>query len=41
MIEPQKLDYVSSDYDPPAIIAKFYDQDRTIEFPVQKVQDDR
>ncbi|XP_044261128.1 transcription-associated protein 1 [Tribolium madens] len=37
MIEPQKLDYVSSDYDPPAIIAKFYDQDKTIEFPVQKI----
>ena len=37
MIEPQKLDYISSDYDPPAIIAKFHDQDKTIEFPVQKV----
>lgn len=37
MIEPQKLDYVSSDYDPPAIVAKFVDQDRAIDFPVQRV----
>jgi hypothetical protein len=38
MIEPQKLDYVSSDFDPPAIIAKFHEQNKTIEFPVQKVR---
>ncbi|XP_049825027.1 transcription-associated protein 1 isoform X2 [Aethina tumida] len=37
MIEPQKLDYVASDYDPPAIIAQFHDQEQAIEFPVQKI----
>lgn len=37
MIEPQKLDYVSSDFDPPAILARFHDQDYAIEFPVSKV----
>lgn len=37
MIEPQKLEYVTTDYDPPAIIAHFHDQKQSIEFPVQKV----
>lgn len=37
MIEPQKLDYVSSDFDPPAILSRFRDQDDPIEFPVSKV----
>lgn len=37
MIEPQKLDYVSSDYDPPSILARFRDQNEPIEFPVVKV----
>lgn len=37
MIEPQKLDYVSTDYDPPSIIAYFQDQVNSIEFPVEKV----
>ncbi|KAF5284945.1 hypothetical protein FQA39_LY16900 [Lamprigera yunnana] len=37
MIEPQKLDYMTSDYDPPAIIAIFHDQQHAIEFPVEKV----
>lgn len=37
MIEPQKLDYVASDFDPPAILAKFSDQEEPIEFPVSKV----
>lgn len=37
MIEPQKLDYVSSDFDPPAILAKFLDQEYPIQFPVSKV----
>lgn len=37
MIEPQRLDYVSSDYDPPAIVAKFAEQEHVIEFPVQKI----
>lgn len=38
MIEPQKLDYICSDFDPPAIIANFHDQDKPVEFPVQKVR---
>lgn len=37
MIEPQKLEYVTTDYDPPAIIAHFQDQQQSIEFPVHKV----
>ncbi|CAH0549746.1 unnamed protein product, partial [Brassicogethes aeneus] len=37
MIEAQRLEYISSDYDPPAILAKFEERDQTIEFPVQKV----
>ncbi|KAG5864322.1 hypothetical protein JTB14_004435 [Gonioctena quinquepunctata] len=37
MIEPQKLEYVSTDFDPPAILARFHDQDQPIEFPVSKV----
>lgn len=39
MIEPQKLDYVASDLDPPAILSRFRDQDDPIEFPVSKVSD--
>lgn len=37
MIEPQKLDYVDTDYDAPAVVAKFHDQSKPVEFPVQKV----
>ncbi|XP_057664226.1 transcription-associated protein 1 [Diorhabda carinulata] len=37
MIEPQKLDYVSTEFDPPAILARFNDQYQEIEFPVSKV----
>lgn len=37
MIEPQKLEYINQDYDPPAILAHFQDQQQSIEFPVQKV----
>lgn len=37
MIEPQKLEYVNEDYDPPSIIAHFQEQQQPIEFPVQKV----
>lgn len=37
MIEPQKLDYVSTDYDPPSILAHFHDQSQPIEFPVEKI----
>lgn len=37
MIEPQKLNYVGPDYDPPAIITLFYDHKHAIEFPVDKV----
>ncbi|CAG9853589.1 unnamed protein product [Phyllotreta striolata] len=37
MIEPQKLEYVSTEFDPPSILAKFNDQEQEIEFPVSKV----
>lgn len=37
MIEPQKLEYVSTEFDPPAILARFNDQEHEIEFPVSKV----
>lgn len=37
MIEPQKLEYVSSDFDPPAILARFDDYQQNVEFPVAKV----
>lgn len=37
MIEPQKLDYVTWDQEPPAIVASFRDQEKSIDFPVQKV----
>uniref|UniRef100_A0A1Y1MXI9 FAT domain-containing protein n=3 Tax=Photinus pyralis TaxID=7054 RepID=A0A1Y1MXI9_PHOPY len=37
MIEPQKLEYTTTDYDPPAIIVVFHDQKHAIEFPVEKV----
>lgn len=37
MIEPQKLEYISQDYDPPSIVAHFQEQQQSIEFPVQKV----
>ncbi|KAL3270789.1 hypothetical protein HHI36_021313 [Cryptolaemus montrouzieri] len=37
MIEPQKLEYVSSDYDPPAILVRFNEYPQMVEFPVQKV----
>lgn len=37
MIEPQKLEYISTDYDPPSIIALFHEQQHAIEFPVEKV----
>lgn len=37
MIEPQKLDYVSTDYEPPAIVAYFQDQPQSIDFTVEKV----
>ncbi|XP_072379030.1 transcription-associated protein 1 [Diabrotica undecimpunctata] len=37
MIEPQRLDYVSTDFDPPAILARFHDHYQEIEFPVSKV----
>lgn len=37
MIEPQKLEYVSSDFDPPAILVRFNEYQQSTEFPVQKV----
>ncbi|KAJ8954217.1 hypothetical protein NQ318_005812 [Aromia moschata] len=37
MIEPQKLDFISSDFDPPAILARFNYQEQPIEFPVSKI----
>ncbi|KAI4454767.1 ataxia telangiectasia mutated atm -related [Holotrichia oblita] len=37
MIEPQKLEYVSSDQAPPAVIAYFREQQNCIKFPVEKV----
>lgn len=37
MIEPQKLEYISTDQDPPAVIAYFREQQNCIEFPVEKV----
>ncbi|XP_050299225.1 transcription-associated protein 1 isoform X2 [Anthonomus grandis grandis] len=39
MIEPQKLEYVSSDFDPPAILARFDDYQQAVQFPVAKVMD--
>ncbi|CAG9767854.1 unnamed protein product [Ceutorhynchus assimilis] len=39
MIEPQKLEYVSSDFDPPAILARFDDYEKIVEFPVAKVME--
>lgn len=37
MIEPQRLEYVSSDFDPPAILAKFDHYQQNVEFPVAQV----
>ncbi|VEN46895.1 unnamed protein product, partial [Callosobruchus maculatus] len=37
MTEPQKLEYISSDFDPPAILARFHNQDESIDFPVSKI----
>nr|CAH7738958.1 unnamed protein product [Callosobruchus chinensis] len=37
MTEPQKLEYISSDFDPPAMLAKFHNQEESIEFPVSKI----
>ncbi|XP_060534319.1 transcription-associated protein 1 [Cylas formicarius] len=37
MIEPQRLDYIASEHDPPAIWAKFDSYEQSIEFPVTKV----
>ncbi|CAH1997935.1 unnamed protein product [Acanthoscelides obtectus] len=37
MTEPQKLEYISSDFDPPAILAKFHNLEQTIDFPVSKI----
>ncbi|XP_017777683.1 PREDICTED: transformation/transcription domain-associated protein isoform X2 [Nicrophorus vespilloides] len=37
MIEPQKLEYVDTDYEPPAILAQFHDHTQQVEFPVEKV----
>ncbi|KAF5288689.1 hypothetical protein FQR65_LT11954 [Abscondita terminalis] len=37
MIEPQKLEYATNEYEPPAIIALFHEQQHAIEFPVEKV----
>ncbi|KAF7269505.1 transcription-associated protein Nipped-A isoform X2 [Rhynchophorus ferrugineus] len=37
IIEPQKLEYISSDFDPPAILAKFDSYQQNVEFPVAKV----
>lgn len=38
MIEPQKLEYISSDQAPPAVIAYFREQQNSINFPVEKVR---
>lgn len=37
MIEPQKLDYVSSDFAPPAIVARFDEYQETVHFPIAPV----
>ncbi|XP_030767739.1 transcription-associated protein 1 [Sitophilus oryzae] len=37
IVEPQHLDYVSSDFDPPAILTRFDDYQQSVEFPVAKV----
>ncbi|KAK9874414.1 hypothetical protein WA026_002761 [Henosepilachna vigintioctopunctata] len=37
MIEPQKLDYVSSDHNPPSIQVRFNDYPQKVDFPVQKL----
>ncbi|XP_066149283.1 transcription-associated protein 1 isoform X2 [Euwallacea fornicatus] len=39
MIEPQKLEYVCSDFDPPAILARFDHYEKTVEFPVAQVME--
>lgn len=37
MIEPQRLEYVSTDFDAPAILTRFHDQTGDVEFPVDKI----
>ena len=37
MTEPQKLEYIDYDYDPPSIVAQFDNQLNAIDFPVAKV----
>uniref|UniRef100_A0AAR5Q8F1 FAT domain-containing protein n=1 Tax=Dendroctonus ponderosae TaxID=77166 RepID=A0AAR5Q8F1_DENPD len=39
MIEPQKLEFISSDFDPPAILARFDDYLKPVEFPVAPVME--
>lgn len=38
MIEPQRLEYVSSEFEPPSIQARFHDQEQPIQLPVSKVR---